>query len=133
MYPPRNYSLSVRYPPPATQKPFYRRPSTPAGPVSNIMATSSAVYRASTTAPVNIAVVKYWGKRDTVLNLPTNSSLSVTLSQDDLRAHTTATCSESYSPEPDSLVLNGQSEDITASKRTLACLSSLRSLRAELE
>src|SRR5271170_5898325 len=97
------------------------------------MASSPTIYRSSTTAPVNIAVVKYWGKRDTVLNLPTNSSLSVTLSQGDLRAHTTATCSESYSPEPDSLVLNGQPEDIQASKRTLACLFSLRSLRAKLE
>ncbi len=97
------------------------------------MATSETVYRASTTAPVNIAVVKYWGKRDTVLNLPTNSSLSVTLSQDDLRAHTTATCSASYGSEPDSLVLNGQPENIQGSKRTLACLSSLRSLRASLE
>lgn len=97
------------------------------------MAPSSAIYRSSTTAPVNIAVVKYWGKRDTVLNLPTNSSLSVTLSQDDLRAHTTATCSASYAPEPDSLILNGQPEDIQASKRTLACLSSLRDLRAKLE
>ena len=28
----------------------------------------------------NIAIVKYWGKRDPVLNLPLNSSLSVTLS-----------------------------------------------------
>ena len=28
----------------------------------------------------NIALVKYWGKRDSVLNLPLNSSLSVTLS-----------------------------------------------------
>jgi diphosphomevalonate decarboxylase len=97
------------------------------------MASSPTIYRSSTTAPVNIAVVKYWGKRDTVLNLPTNSSLSVTLSQSDLRAHTTASCSESYSPEPDSLVLNGQPEDIQASKRTLACLFSLRSLRAKLE
>ena len=97
------------------------------------MAPSSTIYKSSTTAPVNIAVVKYWGKRDTVLNLPTNSSLSVTLSQNDLRAHTTATCSESYSSEADSLVLNGQPEDIKASKRTLACLSSLRSLRAKLE
>ena len=97
------------------------------------MASSSTIYKSSTTAPVNIAVVKYWGKRDTVLNLPTNSSLSVTLSQGDLRAHTTATCSESYSPDPDSLVLNGQLEDIQGSKRTLACLSSLRSLRAKLE
>ncbi|PWW76359.1 ribosomal protein S5 domain 2-like protein [Tuber magnatum] len=34
------------------------------------------VYSASTTAPVNITVVKYWGKHDTKLNLPTNFSLS---------------------------------------------------------
>lgn len=30
-------------------------------------------------APVNIALVKYWGKRDTALNLPAVGSLSVTL------------------------------------------------------
>src|SRR5271154_6914658 len=96
------------------------------------MADSIHIYRASTTAPVNIAVVKYWGKRDTVLNLPTNSSLSVTLSQRDLRTHTTASCSQFYSG-PDSLVLNGTPEDIQSSKRTLACLKHLRSLREALE
>lgn len=30
-------------------------------------------------APVNIALSKYWGKRDVALNLPTNSSLSISL------------------------------------------------------
>ena len=30
-------------------------------------------------APVNIALSKYWGKRDVELNLPTNSSLSISL------------------------------------------------------
>jgi len=30
-------------------------------------------------APVNIAAIKYWGKRDLELNLPTNDSLSATL------------------------------------------------------
>ena len=30
-------------------------------------------------APVNIAVVKYWGKRDEVKILPINDSVSVTL------------------------------------------------------
>ncbi|ROL53169.1 Diphosphomevalonate decarboxylase [Anabarilius grahami] len=34
------------------------------------------------TAPVNIAVIKYWGKRDEDLILPINSSLSVTLHQE---------------------------------------------------
>ena len=90
------------------------------------------IYRGSTTAPVNIAVVKYWGKRDVKLNLPTNSSLSVTLSQRDLRTHTTATCSAQYS-SPDTLILNGTPEDIAGSKRTQACLTSLRALRQAVE
>ncbi|KAL1305569.1 hypothetical protein AAFC00_007175 [Neodothiora populina] len=88
------------------------------------------VYRASTFAPVNIAVIKYWGKRDAKLNLPTNSSLSVTLSQDDLRTHTTASCSPAY--QSDSLLLNGASQDISGA-RTQACLRELRSLRKTLE
>ncbi|KAF2720734.1 MVD1, mevalonate pyrophosphate decarboxylase [Polychaeton citri CBS 116435] len=88
------------------------------------------IYKASTYAPVNIAVIKYWGKRDTKLNLPTNSSLSVTLSQDDLRTHTTATCSPSNTA--DTLSLNGSDQDISGA-RTQACLRSLRQLRSDLE
>jgi diphosphomevalonate decarboxylase len=89
------------------------------------------VYRASTTAPVNIAVVKYWGKRDAKLNLPTNSSLSVTLSQADLRTLTTASTSASFSGE-DTLILNGESSDISGA-RTQACLRELRARRQALE
>ncbi|GAM82807.1 hypothetical protein ANO11243_007930 [Dothideomycetidae sp. 11243] len=88
------------------------------------------VYRASTFAPVNIAVIKYWGKRDAVLNLPTNSSLSVTLSQSDLRTHTTASCSSRFTK--DQLILNGSEQDISG-HRTQACLSELRRLRESLE
>ncbi|TVY30533.1 Diphosphomevalonate decarboxylase [Lachnellula hyalina] len=89
------------------------------------------IYQASTTAPVNIAVVKYWGKRDPKLNLPTNSSISVTLSQADLRTHTTAACSASF-PTSDSLLLNSSPQDVTGA-RTQACFRELRSLRAALE
>ncbi|TVY92242.1 Diphosphomevalonate decarboxylase [Lachnellula willkommii] len=89
------------------------------------------IYQASTTAPVNIAVVKYWGKRDPKLNLPTNSSISVTLSQSDLRTHTTAACSASF-PTSDSLLLNSSPQDVTGA-RTQACFRELRSLRAALE
>ncbi|KAJ6063997.1 hypothetical protein N7499_012677 [Penicillium canescens] len=97
------------------------------------MASSNeSVYRATTTAPVNIAVIKYWGKRDTILNLPTNSSLSVTLSQRSLRTLTTASCSGNF-PAEDTLNLNGKPQDIQSSKRTLACISSLRAHRKALE
>ncbi|OCK81451.1 diphosphomevalonate decarboxylase [Lepidopterella palustris CBS 459.81] len=88
------------------------------------------IYRASTTAPVNIAVIKYWGKRDPKLNLPTNSSLSVTLSQSDLRTHTTASCSPKYTC--DSLLLNGSPQDVSGA-RTQACFRELRALRKKLE
>ncbi|KAK7920921.1 hypothetical protein PG985_008943 [Apiospora marii] len=88
------------------------------------------VYRASTTAPVNIAVVKYWGKRDAKLNLPTNSSLSVTLSQADLRTLTTASCSTAF--KDDVLLLNGEASDLTGA-RTQACLRELRARREALE
>ncbi|KAK0630515.1 GHMP kinase [Bombardia bombarda] len=91
------------------------------------------VYRASTTAPVNIAVVKYWGKRDASLNLPTNSSLSVTLSQADLRTLTTASCSASFPASVgDSLLLNGEPSDISGA-RVQACFRELRTRRAALE
>lgn len=88
------------------------------------------VHRASTTAPVNIAVVKYWGKRDAKLNLPTNSSLSVTLSQADLRTLTTASCSTAF--KDDVLLLNGEASDLTGA-RTQACLRELRTRREAVE
>jgi diphosphomevalonate decarboxylase len=76
-------------------------------------------------------LIRYWGKRDAKLNLPTNSSLSVTLAQSDLRTLTTASCSAAYPPE-DSLLLNGAPQTLQT-PRTQACLKALRSLRSELE
>lgn len=78
----------------------------------------------------NPSIYRYWGKRDTKLNLPTNSSLSVTLSQDDLRTHTTASCSSTFSQ--DSLTLNGNDQDISGA-RTQACFRELRQLRKDVE
>ncbi|WFD04612.1 diphosphomevalonate decarboxylase [Malassezia obtusa] len=90
------------------------------------------VYQATCTAPVNIAVIKYWGKRDTRLILPTNDSLSVTLDQDHLRTVTTARADPSFAPGA-RLWLNGVEEEIKASGRLDACLSELRRLRGERE
>ncbi|EDQ87730.1 uncharacterized protein MONBRDRAFT_26828 [Monosiga brevicollis MX1] len=70
-----------------------------------------AVARHTATAPVNIAVIKYWGKRDTKLLLPINDSLSGTLSQDEMHARTTVAASESYAE--DTLWLNNEQTDIS--------------------
>lgn len=83
------------------------------------------------TAPVNIAVIKYWGKRDEKLLLPTNSSLSCTLSQDLLKTRTTVSVSSEYTS--DRLWLNGKEEEVGKSTRLMNCLIETRRLRKELE
>jgi len=76
---------------------------------------------------------RYWGKRDAKLNLPTNSSLSVTLAQSDLRTLTTASCSPAYpAGQGDTLLLNGEPSDVSGA-RTQACFRALRERRAALE
>ena len=56
---------------------------------------------ATAYAPANIALAKYWGKRDGRLNLPMNGSLSISLGP--LGTRTTIDAAEN-----DSLTLNGQ-------------------------
>ncbi|XP_028931169.1 diphosphomevalonate decarboxylase [Ornithorhynchus anatinus] len=77
------------------------------------------------TAPVNIAVVKYWGKRDEELILPINSSLSVTLHQDQLKTTTTAAISRDF--KEDRIWLNGKEEDV-GHPRLQTCLREIRRL-----
>ncbi|MDR0297685.1 MAG: diphosphomevalonate decarboxylase [Streptococcaceae bacterium] len=59
------------------------------------------------TAHTNIALIKYWGKRDVALNLPTTSSLSLTLD----KFYTTTTVRFEHSKASDELILNGASAD----------------------
>lgn len=61
---------------------------------------------ATHTAPTNIACIKYWGKKDVALNTPINSSVSVTLNQDDLKAITSVMASPTFTA--DRLWLNGR-------------------------
>ncbi|XP_056333822.1 diphosphomevalonate decarboxylase [Danio aesculapii] len=77
------------------------------------------------TAPVNIAVIKYWGKRDEDLILPVNASLSVTLHQDHLKTTTTIACSRSF--HKDCIWLNGKEQDISH-PRLQSCLQEIRRL-----
>ncbi len=59
---------------------------------------------AEAVAPSNIAIVKYWGKRDRELNLPLNSSLSISL--DSLWVRSRVTFDESL--DKDEVIINGK-------------------------
>jgi len=76
-------------------------------------------------APVNIAVIKYWGKSDENQIFPINSSLSATLNMDQLCTTTTIASSPKFTQ--DSIVLNGKPDNIQ-SKRLQNCLSTIKSL-----
>lgn len=89
------------------------------------MASEKPYLAVTCTAPVNIAVIKYWGKRDEELILPINSSLSVTLHQDQLKTTTTAVISKDFTE--DRIWLNGREEDI-GQQRIQACLREIRRL-----
>lgn len=77
--------------------------------------------QATAIAQPNIALVKYWGKRNDELNLPAVSSLSITL--DALHTRTRVLFDEAL--DADRFVLNGSPGDVT---RVSACLDNLRVL-----
>ena len=70
---------------------------------------------ASARAGANIALVKYWGKRDSALNLPAAGSISITLSG----LETTTRVEPSVSLEADTFVLNGVPADAEPLSRVL--------------
>jgi len=76
------------------------------------------------TAPVNIAVIKYWGKRDEALILPVNDSVSVTLNSGQMHAKTTVMASPDF--PRDRLWLNGMEEDMASNGRMEGCLRAVR-------
>lgn len=79
-------------------------------------------------APVNIAVIKYWGKRDEDLILPLNDSISATLSTDHLCTKTTVSTCATY--EENKIVLNGKNESFE-NPRLIRCLEQIRKRAAE--
>ena len=81
------------------------------------------------TAPVNIAVIKYWGKRDERLILPINSSLSGTIHPASMKANTLIIASRSL--PSCSLTLNGQTKPIN--KRLQAVIDALQKRAQSLQ
>ena len=79
--------------------------------------------QASAQAQPNIALVKYWGKKDLRHNLPAVGSISITL--DVPRTHTRVKFSEDL--EGDQFLLNGKPQPAMLN-RVSACLDNLRAL-----
>ena len=82
--------------------------------VDSIVGDNSSPIKMTTQqfAPANIALIKYWGKRDQELNLPVTSSLSLSLEEG---THTTVTVAKE-----DSVLLNGAPADEAFTKRLFA-------------
>ena len=79
--------------------------------------------QASAIAHPNVALIKYWGKRDTGANLPATGSLSLTLAGIETRTRVEF----GAAPGADELLVNG-SEDPRAAARVSHCLDRLREL-----
>ncbi|XP_067635378.1 diphosphomevalonate decarboxylase [Eurosta solidaginis] len=77
-------------------------------------------------APVNIALIKYWGKRDEELILPINDSLSMTLSTDEMCAKTTTAAAASFNRHI--MWLNGEEVSLEENARAMCCLNELQRL-----
>ncbi|KAK6138030.1 hypothetical protein DH2020_028226 [Rehmannia glutinosa] len=80
--------------------------------------------------PTNIAVIKYWGKRDEDLILPINDSISVTLDPDHLCTTTSVAVSPAFTH--DRMWLNGKEVSLSGG-RYQNCLRELRSRASDVE
>ncbi|CAN6343840.1 unnamed protein product [Urochloa humidicola] len=88
------------------------------------------VLMATGRSPTNIAVIKYWGKRDEALILPVNDSISVTLDPDHLSATTTVAVSPAFSS--DRMWLNGKEISLSGG-RFQSCLREIRKRACDFE
>nr|WCZ58494.1 diphosphomevalonate decarboxylase [Andalucia godoyi] len=98
---------------------------------SSVDLSDANVSYAEVSAPVNIAAIKYWGKRNSSLILPTNSSLSLTLSQADLCTHTIVVVAPSSmvpSSAGDRIWLNGseRAADLDHNPRMKTVLTAIK-------
>ena len=75
-------------------------------------------------SPINIALVKYWGKENEDFIIPCNSSVSITLDLNTIYTKTTVTFNDQQAT--DHLELNGKVTKI--STRTNRCIQMLRDL-----
>jgi diphosphomevalonate decarboxylase len=84
--------------------------------------------KSTAVANSNIAFVKYWGKRDEILNLPMNPSISMTL-DNHVSTKTTVDFSKEY--KEDILILNGYKESGEKLTRVSNFLDTVREMASK--
>lgn len=77
-------------------------------------------------APVNIAVIKYWGKLDETLKIPINDSISGTLNLDEMCSTTTIAISDVFLS--DELWLNGKEQNLSNESHAKILISEIKKL-----
>lgn len=80
-------------------------------------------------APINIAVIKYWGKADEQLIIPCNDSISMTLDSPELNTETTITADPQL--DEDEFYLDGHPE-ITINKRIKKSIETAREFASKI-
>ncbi|XP_017960483.1 diphosphomevalonate decarboxylase [Drosophila navojoa] len=84
------------------------------------------MFTATCVAPVNMALVKYWGKRNEELILPINDSVSMTLDANEMCAKTTISASESF--KQNRMWLNGDVVPFEENARLMRCVEGIHRL-----
>lgn len=85
--------------------------------------------RVKVRAPINIALVKYWGKRDEELILPLHDSISITLSTEALGTTTTILAGPSLCDT--TLTIDGTIYPIAEGDRTWQCICAAKRVAME--
>lgn len=80
-------------------------------------------------APINIAVIKYWGKADEQLIIPCNDSISMTLDSPELNTETMITADPQL--EEDEFYLDGHPE-VTINKRIKKSIETAREFASKI-
>ncbi|KHN37414.1 Diphosphomevalonate decarboxylase [Glycine soja] len=88
------------------------------------------VFMVTAQTPTNIAVIKYWGKRDETLILPVNDSISLTLDPSHLCTTTTVAVSSAF--HQDRMWLNAKEISLSGG-RFHSCLREIRARACDVE
>lgn len=80
--------------------------------------------KATAISPSNIAFIKYWGKKDYLLNIPANGSISMNLSN--LTTTTTVEFSKIY--QKDEVIINGKKRGGKSYERVVKHIEGIRNM-----